>query len=480
MSQPNIFWICTDQQRYDTLGCYGNSFVHTPHLDRLSERGTLFENAFSQSPVCTPSRAAFLTGRYPRTCRTRQNGADIPEDEVLVTQLLAEAGTVCGLSGKLHLSACNPSVCTDMERRIDDGYAEFHWSHHSGGGWGLYNEYWAWLAEQGLAYETPVHPECAYIHQGMPVEAHQTTWCAEKACEFVRARAEDGRPWLFSVNVFDPHHAFDPPEAYLARYVDRLDEIPLPNYRPGELDDKPPYQAVDHEGAYGGAAGLPYDEMSERDHRWVRAAYWAMCDLIDEQVGRMLAVLEETGQAENTIVVYTSDHGELLGDHGVYLKGPFFYEPSVRVPLIVAWPGHIQPRRSAALVELTDLAQTVLDAVGLSHHPGMQGRSLWPLLTGEADADQHREDVYCEYYNAMPWHKAPTAQMTMVRTERFKLTVDHPTSSGELYDLERDPQETSNLWYDAGYAEVKTEMLIRLCNRMAWTVDPLPLRRAAW
>lgn len=205
-----------------------------------------------------------------------------------------------------------------------------------------------------------------------------------------------------------------------------------------------------------------------------------MCDLIDDQVGRMLAVLEETGQAKETIVLFTSDHGELLGDHGIYLKGPFFYEPSIHVPLIVAWPGHVQPQRTTALVELTDLAQTVLDAVGLPQHPGMQGQSLWPRLAGEVDGDRHREDIYCEYYNAMPWHADPTAQVTMVRTERFKLAVDHPTSAGELYDLERDPHETRNLWNNADYAQVKTEMFFRLCNRMAWTVDPLPQRRAAW
>jgi arylsulfatase A-like enzyme len=117
---PNILWICSDQQRHDALGCYGNPHVRTPNIDRLAESGTCFENAFSQCPICTPSRSSFLTGRYPRTTRCRQNGQDIPADEVLVTRLMADAGYECGLSGKLHLSACHPTVCVS-ERRIEDG-----------------------------------------------------------------------------------------------------------------------------------------------------------------------------------------------------------------------------------------------------------------------------------------------------------------------------------------------------------------------
>ena len=194
----------------------------------------------------------------------------------------------------------------------------------------------------------------------------------------------DGQPWLFSINTFDPHHAFNPPADYLERYMDRLDEIPLPNYAEGELADRSPYQAFDHDGAYGHTTGFPYDQMSDFDHRLVRAAYWAMCDLIDVQVGRLLAKLEETGQLENTLVIFMSDHGEMLGDHGIYLKGPYFYEEAIHVPLIVSWPGHIQPRRVSGMVELVDIAPTLLDAAQLAPYPGMQGRSLWPLLTGEA------------------------------------------------------------------------------------------------
>ena len=126
----NILWICTDQQRFDTLGCTGNEWVHTPNLDRLASEGVLFENAYAQSPVCAPSRGSFLTGRYPRTCGPRQNGQDIDAKERLLPRILADNGYYCGLAGKLHLSACHDNTGRLMEPRIDDGYHFFQWSHH--------------------------------------------------------------------------------------------------------------------------------------------------------------------------------------------------------------------------------------------------------------------------------------------------------------------------------------------------------------
>lgn len=476
--RPNILWICTDQQRFDTLGCYANPFVRTPNIDRLAASGVLFERCYSQSPVCTPSRVSFLTGRYPRTTRCRQNGQSIPGDEVLVTKLLADADTAGGLSGKLHISACHPKVAPVAERRVDDGYAEFHWSHHPDPDWPA-NEYFRWLSEQGVSYGRAAYGGSRYVQVSVPPRYHQTTWCAQKAIDHIEAAAGSGRPWLFSVNFYDPHHPFDPPLEYLQRYLDRLDDVPLPSYTEGELLDKPVFQQIDHRAAYNMPGNYPFPDMSAEDHRLVRAAYWAMIDLIDEQVGRMLKALEETGQLEDTLVVFMSDHGEMLGDHGIYLKGPYFYEPAVRVPMLVSWPGTIPAgRKSGALVELVDLAPTLLETSGLPVHAGMQGRSLWPLLAGQAA--EHRQDVYCEYYNAMPWHKDPAPQATMLRTGRYKLVAMHGLGTGELYDLQADPTETRNLWSDDGYAGVKLAMLERLCDRMAWTVDPLPLREADW
>ena len=478
--RPNILWICTDSQRWDTLGCYGNQFVQTPHLDALAERGVVFERCFAQSPVCTPSRACFLTGRYPRTTRVRQNGQVMPRDEILVTRLLADAGYTCGLSGKLHISACYPEPYLAGEPRIDDGYTEFHWSHHPADSWPT-NEYIHWLREKGVTFETPPHPDSPYVKIGMPAEHHQTTWCVQQAVNFIEGAAAFDRPWLFSVNVFDPHDNFDPPAEYLERYLNRLPEIPLPDYAPGELDDKPLFQRSDHQGAYNDPRNYPFPRMSDQDHRLVRAAYWAMVDLIDAQVGRLIDTLEHTGQRENTIVIFTSDHGEMLGDHGIYLKGPYFYDPAVRVPLIVSCPALIPPgRRSAALVELVDLAPTLLDATGLPDQQRIQGQSLWPALAGGGDLSHHRDDVYCEYYNALACHQNPPAYATMLRTERHKLVAMHGLGTGELYDLERDPAETHNLWSAPAHQDTRLTLLGRLCDRMAWTADPQPARTAEW
>ncbi len=477
---PNILWVCTDQQRWDTLGAYGNTFVNTPVADRLAENGVLFENAYCQNPVCTPSRASFLTGRYPRTTRCRQNGQDIPDSEQLITRILKDNGYVCGLAGKLHLSACNPSVNKATERRIDDGYDDFHWSHHPRPDWST-NDYNHWLRERGVTYQVENFNGSPYVQAGMTAEYHQTAWCAEKAMNFIHENAIYGHPWCFTVNIYDPHHPFDPPREYLERYLDKLADIPLPNYHEGELDGKTAFQQNDHRRAYNTVGSFDFEAMTEDDHRLVRAAYWAMCDFIDVQLGRMISALEESGQLDNTIIIFMSDHGEMLGDHGIYLKGPYFYEPAVHVPLIISMPSQIQTGvRHEAMVELVDIVPTLLDATGIDIHEGIQGKSLWGILTGEDEVTAPREDVYCEYYNSMPWHKDPNAQATMVKTGRYKLVCVHSLNTGELYDLQEDPNETYNHWDNPDYMAVKMEMFQRLCNRMAWTVDPLPLRRADW
>lgn len=486
----NILWICTDQQRFDTLGCYGNSFVKTPNIDRLAAMGTRFTQAYSQSPVCAPSRASFLTGRYPRTCRVRQNGQDIDANELLVTKLLSNHGYTCGLSGKLHISACNQATGRTIEPRIDDGYDYFQWSHHpdgpdSKGNWPT-NAYTHWLTSKGVNYYSQDIPDCKYVQFGMNEENHQVKWCVDCAMEYIHAAHTLDKPWLFSVNIFAPHHPFNPPKEYLEPYLEKLDEIPLPNYTSGELDNKPLFQQKDHVGAYDSPGNFPFTAMSDHDHRCIRASYWAMVDLIDHQVGRLLDFLEETNQLNDTMILFHSDHGENLGDHGMYLKGPYFYENNVHIPLIIAYPPAIQAGQvSNALVELVDIAPTLCEAAGIEPHGGMQGKSLWPLLTGKKNNDMHRSSIYCEYYNSNINHRNPLAFDTMVFDGRYKLVKIHDLQNvmeckGELYDLAADPTETINHYMNPEYAEIKTKMLELMCDRMAETCDPLPLRQAEW
>jgi arylsulfatase A-like enzyme len=485
--RKNILWICADQLRFDYLGCYGNKIVRTPNIDRLASMGMIFKKAYVQSPVCAPSRASFLTGRYPRTCRVRQNGQNIPKEEILVTKVLADNGYVCGLSGKLHISACYPHLDILTEPRIDDGYSEFDWSHGPAGlakkrGW-FGNDYGKWLFENGVEYKTPSHPESSFISIGMPEEYHQTKWCTDKALSFIERAKMYEKNWLFSVNYFDPHNDYDPPKEYLDYYMTKLDEIPLPDFIESELKEKPYWQQKDHLGAYDSDGELAYDSMTDRDHKLIRAAYYGMVELIDKQVGRLMDKLESIGELENTMVIFTSDHGEMLGDNGVYLKGPYFYEQCIHVPLII-YNGKSANRSYDGLLEIVDLAPTILDAAELPVEPGMQGKSFLSVFTGD-ETKYHRDDIYCESYNSNKGHRDPLAYTTMVFDGRYKLTRAHGDESktlvgGELYDLEKDPAEHNNLWDDRDYIEIKCKMLEKLSDRMAWTADPLPVRSAVF
>jgi len=474
MTRPNILWICTDQQRFDTIAALGNQHINTPNLDRLASEGVAFSHAYSQSPVCTPSRASFLTGRYPRTTGARQNGQAMPADEVLISRMLADAGYDCGLSGKLHLAPCHRQV----EKRIDDGYRVFNWSHHPHPDWPE-NEYTQWLLANGHAWKDIYPgPNGKSAYAGVPAELHQTTWCIDRAMDFINEQRES--PWLMSVNIFDPHHPFDPPAEYLNRYD--ADKLPDPSYKPGELDNKPIFQQVDHDGAYGGTL-LAYSKMTPRERREITASYYAMVELIDHNVGRILKMLDDTGRREDTIVIFMSDHGELLGDHGMYLKGPHMYDCSVRVPLIISWPGRFKSGLvSDAMVELVDIVPTLLDAVRIPVPNRVQGKSLYGICTGDADPHHHKDHVYTEYYVGQPFHRAlkPQPLVTMVRNRTHKMSVFHGMEVGELYDLQADPSEFDNLWASPQHTDVKMDMMKLCLDASVMTQDPLPERTADW
>ena len=458
-TRPNVLWICTDQQRWDTIHALGNQAINTPNIDRLVAEGVACSNAFCQAPICTPSRASFLTGMYAGTVRGCTNGNHHwAEAAPLVTKLLADSGYACGLSGKLHLAGAHGRV---EPRPRDDGYSVFHWSHSHRDIWPTGHAYADWVGEKGFRLGRK------YAEQGcMPPELHQTTFCAEKAIEFMETDWD--QPWLMSVNIFDPHPPFDPPEEYRRRYDPA--RVPAPRFRESDLEAQARLSGVDFQ-----SEARPPETFQALEKI---AAYYAMIELIDWNVGRMLDALERTGQRENTLVIFMSDHGEMLGDHGLLAKGCRFYEGLVHVPLVFSWPGVLPLGEGrAALVELTDIAPTLLALAGLEAPQRMAGRNLRPLLAGETDT--HRDAVRCEYYDALSM-TAPGrdnwtgSRATMIRTDRHKLVVYHGHEPGELFDLAQDPDEYTNLWDSPAHMEIKLDLMKRAFDATAFAVDTGP------
>lgn len=455
--RPNILWICTDQQRFDTIAALGNEHIRTPNLDKLVESGVAFTQAYCQSPFCTPSRASFLTGMYPDAIHACMNGNDHWDNAApMITKTLAETGYDCGLSGKLHLSSARPG---HSEERPDDGYRVFHWSHDPEDRWPEGHAYNDWLRSQGTDYNSLIQK-----HGSIPAPLHQTTWCTTMAMDFIREKRSG--PWLFSLNIFAPHSLngkMVPPKDYVRRFD--VDELPGPYFHASDLQAQKRLKGV-------GFQTEPR-QYPEKDAKRYQAEYWALVEHIDENIGRLMEALEKTGQRDNTIVIFTSDHGESLGDHGLRRKGCRFYEGLVRVPLIISWPNRFkQGLRSDALVELTDIVPTLLESSGLVVPKNMHGHSLLTILIGNADPHVHREYVRSIFYRA----GSGNSYGSMIRTRNHKLVIYHGNRLGELFDMKKDPHEFNNLWDDPALAEVRFKLMKIALDAAAFATDLGPER----
>ena len=449
LDRPNILWICTDQQRWDTIHALGNRHIRTPHVDSLAESGVAFTHAHCPAPICTPSRASFLTGYYPCTVHGCMNGNEAWEDaKPLITRTLADAGYDCGLAGKLHLSAANGRV----EPRPDDGYRVFHWSHHPADDWPEGHAYKDWLTSRGVDYWT-THRRLGYI----PTEHHQTTWCAEMAMDFMKEKRRG--PWLMSLNCFDPHPPLDPPAEYLERFD--VESLPGPLFRETDLAAQKRLENVCFQ-----SKGRRPEEFNGK---LMQAKYWAQIELIDDQVGRMLRCLDETGQRENTIIIFTSDHGETCGDHGLTQKGCRFYESLVRVPLIISWPKGFQAGKRSGRAGQPD--GPAANAAGdRGPCPGRRrcaddrccrfsrGNRIWRRASSCAASST----ACC---------KGPQSYATMIRTHNHKLVNYHGTGLGELFDLTNDPDEFDNLWDSPVHADIRFELMEQSFDELAFATD---------
>jgi arylsulfatase A-like enzyme len=475
---PNILLVCTDQQRWSALRAAGNDEVETPHLDRLAAQGALFEQCYVQNPVCSPSRASLMTSQYVPVHGLHANGVDLDPGSDLFSRRLADAGYDCGLVGKFHLGACQGGR---TEPRLDDGFRVFRWAHDPYPG-SSENAYHRWLqVAHPDVYRRTLDGTGEHTWDTVPTEAHYSRWVGDETVDFLTRSRRRDRPFFFVANFFDPHHGFGAPAEYVERY--RAQELSRPTTVPGELDGKPPIQAEASQRSYAGHAQgfLEYTADEVQD---VRAAYYAMVTLVDDEVGRILDVLDAEGLADETVVVFTSDHGEMLGDHQLMLKGPFMYDCAVRVPLLVRWPGHVPAgRRVPDLVQWVDLAPTFLEAAGLPVPAHYQGRSLLPLAAGPAPG--WRDWALCTYRDSGHAYDPPV-HVTMLRHDRWKYIAHHgpPASAraadGELYDLEADPDELTNLWRDPAHRDERLRLAELLLDVLVGAEDRSNPRLSDW
>lgn len=447
--RPNIIILNTDQQRFDTIAAAGNEAMHTPNLDRLAESGALLERYYVQSPVCMPSRASVMSGQYPNATTVTCNGPRMPEDVRCIQHMLGDAGYFSGVIGKLHFLPHSARDHREPHPRY--GFDQLQICDEPGCYRDAYRE---WVREQDPSQLDAINcglpPARAKWEQMMgwqgtvqpPVpregftpqifeaddELTNAAFVADRSVQFLREQGD--RPFFLWAGFYHPHSPLIPPQSCVDLYD--LDDIPLP---PG--DPKITMPGEDR-------------ELSDTELREIRRAYYAMVSDVDRNVGRVLDALEELGQRENTIVVFTSDHGDYMGDHGNFGKGTPGYDCIMRVPCLISYPGHIGPgTRVEGMMEATDLLPTLLEYAGVVREPSLKGRSMIALLEGDESAS--RESAYAEY--ADPGRN----NWAIVRTEDWFYANN--THGGEvLFDLQQDPDELNNIANDSGAATALCEM----------------------
>lgn len=485
MKRPNVLLITSDQHHWSLLGCQTPQ-LQTPALDRLAREGTVFERAYCPNPTCTPTRASIITGQYPSQHGAWTLGTKLDEKVRTVGEEFQANGYRTGLVGKAHFQPLKgtgryPSLeAYPLLQDLD------YFRHWNGPFYGFQHvelarnhtdeahvgqHYALWLEAQGakdwrrwFRAPTGTRPggEGAW---DIPNELHYNTWIAERTeALLTEYRDQDDGFFLWS-SFFDPHPSYLVPEPWASMYDPA--SIPVPALRPGELATAPELVrlARDPEGDWKpfresgfGLHGCHYHGRSDANAAASAATYWGMVSCMDAAIGRILDTLDRLGLAENTLVIFTTDHGHLYGQHGLHAKGPFHYEDLLKVPFIARHPGRIPAgQRSQELVSLVDLAPTALSWCDIEVPVAMTGIDQSPVLRGEAKPT--RDHVLCEFR-----HDPTSIYLKTFVDERHKLTIHYNRTYGELHDLVADPDELVNLWDDPASQGLKQRLIERFLH----------------
>ena len=515
MSKLNILLITSDQQHWNTLGQF-NPEIQTPALDKLAAAGTTFTRAYCPNPTCTPTRASMITGKYPSQHGAYSLGTKLPETEPTVGDRLGAAGYRTALVGKAHFQPLHsteeyPSLeaypkLQDLKFWGDFDQPFYGFDHvelarnhtdeaHVG------QHYALWMEEKGLSnwrdyYLQPTGNVAAQRRKWLiPERFHYNAWIAERSNSLISQYQEAGepdgsvsaglspgdptRPFFLWASFFDPHPKYLAPEPWDTMYDPG--EITVPELTPGEHDDSPPHLQLTQEpdpdfSAWqepngSGCHGF-HSHLRERDELAKDVAcYYGMISCMDKYIGQILDHLDNLGLAENTLVVFTSDHGHYFGQHGLIAKGAFHYDDGIRVPMIARLPGRIPANRiSDSLQTLVDYAPTFLDFCGLDVPEDMTGLSqqaVWGRVGSRghrpADTDpSHGDDAAArEHVIIENRHQPTTLHLKTFINERYKITLYYNRDYGEIYDLIDDPSELNNLWADTELRARLTEAFLR-------------------
>ncbi|MBX2838654.1 MAG: sulfatase-like hydrolase/transferase [Gammaproteobacteria bacterium] len=508
--RPNFLFLITDQQRADWLGCYGHPVVKTPHIDSIASIGTRFENFYVAMPVCMPNRASLITGRYPSVHGLRYNGCLLPMNANTFVERLAESGYHTAAIGKSHLQpftglppirADDASVSGEAwhelqgtytheepDRYTADGRYEidlpyYGYQHvdmvttHGDRCGGHYHQWFRenapdWEALHDDANELKHNYSCPQAFRTpIPEELYPTAYIRNSAVDYLHSRASEDQPFFAFVSFPDPHHPFNPPGKYWDMYGPDEFELTLP-YE-AHKNPTPPMQWM-HERRMTGKALTPQTVrmLDEQPLKEAMALTAGMVTCVDDAVGEILEALRSSGQFDNTVICYNSDHGDYLGDFNMLLKGTLPFKSITRVPFIWSDPKNRSAGVTQALASTVDIAPTILQRVGAKPFNGIQGKSLMGIFNG---TEEPRDDLLIEQNDGNPrLGFESTARVRALVTPRWRYTLYMDQTWGELYDLENDPDETNNLWESVEHREVRAELAERLAHQLIHQMDESP------
>lgn len=521
--RPNFLLFITDQQRADHLGCYGDRLLRTPHIDALAGAGTRFTRFFVNAPVCMPNRAALATGCMPSVAGVRMNGVPLPLDAVTYADVLRAGGYRTALIGKAHFQVMTNAAPTPAPRepevprafqatrdRRDTGAygseAPDHWQtpdfapgtpyygfdetmlclEHGDAVLGAYGR---WLAERaphlaGRRHD-PAAEQGVAAPQGAPTllseELYPTRFIADQAAQWLKAHAAGPareQPFLLHCSFPDPHHPFNPPGKYWSMYDPA--QVDLPRSFDAPLADAPPHKRAIHLELQEGrrkTTGSRAIAVTAAEARQAIALNYGAIAMIDDAIGDVMRVLGETGLDDDTIVIFMSDHGDFMGDHGLLFKGPLHYQSVIRMPVIVRdVAGYRQGRVAETLSCAMDLFPTLLDLAGFAAPHGVQGQSLAGVLRTPGDGHSPERVVVIEEqsHRDIPALPPPWRVRTLI-DGKWRLSVYAGADWGELYDLDSDPDEIRNLFFDAAHSAIRSELMWRLAKEITMLSPNLPL-----